>query len=219
LQKRTTVSASAAYALNPANGHYFDVVLVDNCTITASATLTSTQEQEIFIKVIQDGAGAHSLTWSGVTWDSGAAPTMPQAIGATLSVSLVFTSTEIRGFASLQSTDSVTLVDITSTGTTTTRAVSRAVRVVTVSGAVTVTALDHIVVVAKTFAEITTANLPAGAPGKEYIIKDGSGLAGSTNAITVSASAIDSSATAVISNNWGSLTLVYNGTSNKYNII
>ena len=115
VEKRTTVSASAAYALNPTNGHYFDIVLVDNCTITAAATLSSTQEQEVFIKVIQDGAGAHSLTWAGVTWDSGTAPTMPQAAGATLSVTLVLTSSEIRGFSSLTSSDSITLLDITST--------------------------------------------------------------------------------------------------------
>lgn len=216
VEKRTSVSASAAYALNPANGHYFDIVLVDNCTITASATLSSTQEQEIFLKIIQDGAGAHSLTWSGVTWDSGVAPSMPQGAAAVLSVSLVITSTEIRGFSSLSSSDSVTLTNITSTGTTTTQAVKRAVRVVTVSGAIAVTALDHVVVVNKAFAEATTVSLPAGATGQEFIIKDGGGNAGTSN-ITVSAGVIDSSATAVISNNWGALTLVYNGT--KFNIM
>lgn len=216
-QKRTTVSASAAYALNPSNGHYFDVVLVDNCTITAAATLTSTQEQEIFIKLTQDGAGAHSLTWSGVTWDSGAAPTMPQAAGATLSVTLVFTSSEIRGFSALTSADSITLTNIISTGILSTAAIKKTVRVVTVSGAVTVTALDNVVVINKAFAEATTVSLPAGSQGQEFIIKDGSGTAGTTNTITVSAGAIDSSATALISNNWGSLSLIYNGS--KFNVI
>lgn len=215
-EKRVSVSASAAYALNPANAHYFDIVLVDNCTITAAATLSATQEQEVFIKIIQDGAGAHSLTWSGVTWDSGTAPTMPQAIGATLSVTLVLTSTEIRGFAALQAADSATLTNITSTGTNTTTAVKRAVRVVTVSGAVTVTALDHVVVINKAFAEATTVSLPAGATGQEFIIKDGGGNAGTSN-ITVSAGAIDASATYVLSSNYNSATFIYNGT--KFNVI
>ena len=114
-------------------------------------------------------------------------------------------------------TSALSIVNQTSTGTVTTAGVKKAIRVVTVSGAVAVSALDHIVVINKAFAEATTVSLPAGATGQEFIIKDGSGTAGSTNTITVSAGAIDSSATYVIGSNWNSATLVYNGT--KFNVI
>lgn len=114
-------------------------------------------------------------------------------------------------------TSALSVINQTSTGTLTTTAVKKSVRVVTVSGAVAVTALDHIVVINKAFAEATTVSLPAGVTGQEFIIKDGSGTAGTTNPITVSAGAIDSSATYVINNNWNSATLIYNGS--KFNLI
>lgn len=124
-------------------------------------------------------------------------------------------SVVITGSASF--TSALSVINQTSTGILTTTAVKKAIRIVAVSGAVAVTALDHIVVINKAFAETTTVNLPAGSTGQEFVIKDGSGTAGTTNTITVSAGAIDSSATYVINNNWNSATLVYNGT--KFNII
>lgn len=58
-------------------------------------------------------------------------------------------------------------------------------------------------------------NLPAGVLGQEFTIKDGLGLASNPNPITITpagADVIDGAATAVISANFGSLTLVYDGT-------
>lgn len=217
-EKRTTVSVSATYAVNPSGGHYVDLILVDNCTITASATLSSSQEQEVVMKITQDGTGGRTLAWAGVTWDTGVAPTMPTAAGATLSVTLVCTSSEIRGFAGFQSSDNLTANNITSTGTLTTTGVARAVRVVTVSGDVTVTALDHVVVVNKTFTEATKATLPAGVLGKEFIIKDGAGNVSAANLLTVTAAQnIDGSTASIINNGYGSKRYVFNGT--QYNVI
>lgn len=89
------------------------------------------------------------------------------------------------------------------------------VRVVTASGAVTVSATtDYEVVVNKTSGAATTVNLPASpATGLAYIIKDGKGDA-ATNNITVTPNAgnIDGSSTFVMSTNFQSQAFIYNGT-------
>lgn len=94
----------------------------------------------------------------------------------------------------------------------------QAIRVVTATGAVTVTSADDIVVVNKGTGAATTVNLPAGVTGTVFTIKDGKGDA-ATNNITVTPAAgnIDGAGTFVMNNNYQSVSLVYNGT--EWNII
>jgi len=70
----------------------------------------------------------------------------------------------------------------------------------------------------------SVVNLPAGPTGKVYIVKDAAGKAGPVvsgglnNTITVSdATTIDGAASAIINVNYGSLTLIFNGT--EWNIV
>jgi hypothetical protein len=95
-----------------------------------------------------------------------------------------------------------------------------AVRVVTAAGAITVSATtDHIIIVNKTTGAATTVNLP-GSPttGLTYVIKDGKGDANTNNiTITPAAGNIDGSGTFVMTTNYASKTIVYNGT--QWNIV
>lgn len=92
------------------------------------------------------------------------------------------------------------------------------VRVVTASGAVTITTADNVVVLNKTVGAATTVTLPAGALGLRYTVKDGKGDA-DTNPITLTPAAgtIDGQSTQIINVPYGALTVVYNGT--EWNII
>jgi hypothetical protein len=93
-----------------------------------------------------------------------------------------------------------------------------AVRVVTASGAVTVTSDDETIVINKTTPAATTVNLPAGITGALYTIKDGAGNAATYNiTITPASGNIDGAGTFVMNNNYESITVVYNGT--QWNII
>lgn len=88
------------------------------------------------------------------------------------------------------------------------------VRVITASGGATALITDEIIVINKTPDATTTVTLMANPDiGKIIRIKDGKGTAGSFN-ITTSGNGknIDGAATLVISTNYGSHTLVYNGT-------
>ena len=88
------------------------------------------------------------------------------------------------------------------------------VRVITASGGVTALNTDEVVVINKTALETTAVTLMA-APetGKLLHIKDGKGNATTYN-ITISGNGknIDGSATFIISGNYASVTIVYNGT-------
>lgn len=97
--------------------------------------------------------------------------------------------------------------------------INTALRVVTASGAVTVTTADSIVVVNKTVGAATAVSLPASpATGDTYIIKDGKGDAASNNiTITPAAGNIDGAGTLVMNVNYQAVTLVYNGA--QWNII
>lgn len=90
---------------------------------------------------------------------------------------------------------------------------NRTVRVVTAAGAVTVSAMDDIVVIAKTTGAATAANLPAGVKGMRRVIKDGKGDAATNNiTITPASGNIDGAATKVISANYGAAEIIYSGT-------
>lgn len=87
-------------------------------------------------------------------------------------------------------------------------------RVVTAAGAITVLALDELVVVRKTSGAATAVTLPSSpVTGRIYIIKDGKGDA-ATNNITISPASgtIDASANVVLATAYGSLDFVYDGT-------
>lgn len=105
--------------------------------------------------------------------------------------------------------------DINATGTTSTTAIKKAVRVVTAAGAVTISATtDHVMVLNKASGAATVVNLPVGATNQEFVIKDGKGDAAANNiTVTPAAGTIDGAATHVISTNYGSATYIYNGTS------
>jgi hypothetical protein len=95
-----------------------------------------------------------------------------------------------------------------------------AVRVVTASGAVTVSATtDYLIVVNKTTGAATTVNLPASpTTGLTYVIKDGKGDANTNNiTLTPAAGNIDGATTWVMTTNYASKTIVYNGT--QWNVI
>lgn len=88
------------------------------------------------------------------------------------------------------------------------------VRVVTAAGTITITSADHVVAVNKTTGAATAVTLPAGVTGQTYVIKDMKGDAVTNNiTITPAAGTIDGAGTLVISANYGSKTLVYNGAS------
>ncbi len=86
------------------------------------------------------------------------------------------------------------------------------------STSITVAATDHYVL-SSTGGGAVAASLPASPEtGREYIIKDNAGDAGSFNiTITPAAGNIDGSATAVINTNFGVARLIYNGT--QWNIV
>jgi hypothetical protein len=88
------------------------------------------------------------------------------------------------------------------------------IRVFTTTGAVTMTASDDIIVVNKGTPAATTVNLVSSpATGRVVTIKDGAGNASSDNiTLTPAAGNIDGSATLVMSTNYQSVRLVYNGT-------
>jgi hypothetical protein len=87
------------------------------------------------------------------------------------------------------------------------------VTVVTASGTMTPTLNQSVIVINKTVPAATAVTLPTSPPvGKTYSIIDGAGNANTYN-ITLSGSAnIDGSASYVVSTNWGSAALIWNGT-------
>lgn len=87
------------------------------------------------------------------------------------------------------------------------------VRVVTAAGAVTVTTSDYLVVVKKSVGAATVVNLPASpSVGDTYVIKDGKGDAAINNiTLTPAAGNIDGAATYVLTVNYQSATVTYNG--------
>lgn len=93
------------------------------------------------------------------------------------------------------------------------------VRVVTAAGAISISATDYAVCINKTVGAATTANLPSSpATGTLVVVKDCKGDA-ATNNITVTPAAgnIDGSSTYVMSVNFQSISVIYNGT--QWNIL
>lgn len=115
IQKHVTGNTGAAYSMNATDGALFDLTLNSDCTITIAESIAAAQTQFFNAIITQDGTGGHTLAWSGVTWASGVAPSMPTAIGAVLYLSFMAKNGAIIGFAQLQATDSMTLAALTLT--------------------------------------------------------------------------------------------------------
>lgn len=95
----------------------------------------------------------------------------------------------------------------------------KGVRVVTASGAITITIADEVVIVNKSVGAATTVNLMSSpTTGTEITIKDGKGDANSNNiTVTPAAGTIDGAATLVINTAYGVKRVVYNGT--QWNVL
>lgn len=111
------------------------------------------------------------------------------------------------------------LGSLSALGLTATGAMVMPPTVKTTSGAYNVGANDYIVVINKASGEATTVNLPGSpATGRVLIVKDGKGDAAANNiTLTPAAGTIDGGASVVITSNYGSVAIVYNGT--QWNVI
>jgi len=134
----------------------------------------------------------------------------PAIVGANAGVAFTVSKT----IASFRDSSGVPQFYISDQGITTSAAGQRvATRVVTASGAVTVTNVDFLVEVNKTVGAATTVNLPAGVTGQRFIIKDGKGDAAANNiTLTPAAGNIDNAATYVMATNLQSADIIYDGT-------
>jgi hypothetical protein len=156
-----------------------------------------------------------SLGGGGISYPgAGVANSTGSAWGTSYTVS--GTGTVLAATASPTFTGTVTEGSQTMTGTFTSSGnFVLPIRVVTASGAVTVSAsTDYEVVVNKGTGAATTVNLPSSpATGQVFVIKDGKGDA-ATNNITVTPAAgnIDGSSTYVINTAYGAAAFIYNGT-------
>jgi hypothetical protein len=109
----------------------------------------------------------------------------------------------------------VTLTDVTINGTAT----ARTERVITAPGDVTVASNDYVITMNKTVSQITTVTLPASpTTSRSLIIKDGKPDAALFN-ITIDGNGktIDGAATLVLSIDYASVEIIYNGT--EWNVI
>ena len=99
------------------------------------------------------------------------------------------------------------------TGTTSTQAITRSVRVVTSSGDITISTTDDTVIVNKTVGGATVVNFPAGTLGREITIKDGKSDAATNNiTLTPAAGNIDGASTFIMNINKQAVTVRYDGT-------
>lgn len=113
------------------------------------------------------------------------------------------------------SISNVTLTDVTINGTET----ARNETIISAPGDYAVQPDDYIITVVKTVPEITTITLPAvPTESRSIIVKDGQGEATDFN-ITIDGNGqtIDDAPTLVMSVNWGSYEIIYNGT--QWNVI
>lgn len=116
----------------------------------------------------------------------------------------------------------ITVAPTTATGATTITISTAgpeflAVRTAVATPVAVVAATDEVVSVEVPGPVAVVVNLPAGATGQVFYIKDGLGLATPATPITITplAGTIDGAGTAVINAPYGSLTLVYSGTEWK----
>ncbi|MEB3150913.1 MAG: hypothetical protein VKL60_18085 [Sphaerospermopsis sp.] len=109
IQVATAANTGTAYTMDANNGAFFDLTLDNNCTITVTESISAGQVQYFTAKITQDATGGRTLAWSGVTWVSGTAPTMPTTPGSFIVVSFASLNGIILGSVGLQSTDSISL--------------------------------------------------------------------------------------------------------------
>lgn len=213
-------NTGSAYTIDPANGKSFGLTLnAATPVLTLASNPASGVEIELAVDLIQDGTGGRVPSWANVTWASGSAPTISSTAGTTTYFAFKGTSRGWIGYANIQPTDSVTFGGLTVNGTSSLQGGQLIkTRVVTAAGAITITSADYLVIANKTSGAATTVNLPAGVTNTVFIIKDGKGDAATNNiTLTPAAGNIDGASTLVISTNYGSATIVYNGT--QWNVI
>lgn len=209
IQKNYAANSGATITIDPLNGKNQEITLTASTTITMPTSLAAGLTQQIDMKLIQDNTGSRTVAWVNVTWDNGVAPTVATAIGAITAVSFINSPLGVRGFYSPTAASNLTVGQLTVNA-----GLLLTTRVVIAAGAVTVTSADIIVIVNKTSGAATVVNLPAGVLNTVFIIKDGKGDAASNNiTLTPAAGNIDGAATYVMNTNYGSTTIVYNGTT------
>ncbi len=87
-------------------------------------------------------------------------------------------------------------------------------RIVTAAGSVTLTSTDYTVIIEKTVGAATPVILPTNVLGEAFIVKDGKGDAATNNiTLTPLSGTIDGSPTYVINTNYGSVSIVGDGTN------
>ena len=153
----------------------------------------------------------------GVLAAQGYNPSNVNITGGTINGTSIGATTPSTGnFTTGNFSSAVTATSATINGTLTLTGalVFASSRVITVAGNVTVGATDTVIVMRKSTPAITTITLPTSPTpptGRYLIIKDGSGNAASFN-ITVSGN-IDGGTSSVININYGSLAVIYNGST------
>jgi hypothetical protein len=159
------------------------------------ADLSATGGANQFVK--QSSAGADLTVSAIASADIATALTTPGPIGGTTPAAIAGTTVNASSVLTTQAGR------------------NRHERVVTAAGSVTVTSADDIITINKTVAAPTTVNLPASpAAGDIYTIKDGKGDS-ATNNITIDGISHNINGgvtnTIVLSANYGSMALIYNG--------
>lgn len=231
LSNDTTVGAGGYQAVRVGNLTSINGNFSGTLSVTSTSTLTGAVTASNGLTVTAGGA---TITAGGLTVSAGgAAITGNSSITGTLGVSgdfaintNKFTVAASSGNTLVAGTLNVTgAADFDSTlnvdGTfSTTAGRSKKTRVVTVAGAVTVTASDDFVATNKGASQATTITLPA-APetGMELEIKDAKGDASGQYPMTVDGNGktIDGAATEIVYNPYGYRVLRYNGT--EWNVV
>lgn len=119
IEGRVTANISGIYNIDPSLGNNFDLTLIGDTVITASATaapLTAIQKQEIITRIVMGGAGSFRLTWAGIVWNAGLAPTLGAAIGSGLTARIIYTTSEISGFAQPDANSNLNVASLTASG-------------------------------------------------------------------------------------------------------
>lgn len=116
IEKSPDNNTGASITIDPVNGSFWNLTVDSNTTITVAASvIISNQTSNFGAKIAQNGTGGFTVAFSGVTWISGAPPTMPTAAGAFIVCSFQAINGLILGSVGLQPSDSLILSSLTLT--------------------------------------------------------------------------------------------------------
>ncbi len=82
-------------AIDCANGNNQRMTLTGNATLSFTNLVAGTV---MILRLKQDGTGSRLVTWTGVTWAGGVAPTLTTTINYSDIISLYYTGTSLLGF-------------------------------------------------------------------------------------------------------------------------